>query len=309
MDTPLCPRCHRDLTAGTARERLVWACSMCGGVWLDGATGTQLVNKLDDVAVGMAEGAAQKATFRRGTMAAAKCPACAALLERISLRGVQIDVCSQHGTWFDRGELQEVAQRLKVAPGGGRTGALGAAAGAAAVGTVAAAAAIGASAASPNLLSSIGAGAAELAVEGGGDLLIEAPSAWWGACSRASSARPHKGPVARQTVRESLLRKRSRIVPGHQRCEVVMQPHGPIASAQVASASGAAERVDRHRTTLREQQLDIIAHAGYGSRRLVTLLLPRQVGVDGRDVGGELRPFRARQSAGESEAAGAGPTV
>src|SRR5260221_2118090 len=164
MDTPLCPRCHRDLTAGTARERPVWACGVCGGVWLDGATGTELAAKLDDDAVGMAEGAAKKATFRRGTAGSTKCPACAQPLARTSLRGVEIDVCSQHGTWFDRGELQEVSQRLKVTPGGspGRSLALGAAAGAAAVGTVAAASGMGASGTSPNLFSSIAAGAAEV---------------------------------------------------------------------------------------------------------------------------------------------------
>lgn len=148
---------------------------MCGGVWLDEATATTLAHRLDEDVVEVAEGVAQKATFRRGTAGAAKCPTCAAPLERISLRGVQLDVCSQHGTWFDRGELQEVAERLKVTPGGSKTAAVGiaTATGVAAAGTVAAAAAIGASATSPNLFSSIATGAAEVGVEAGAELLIE----------------------------------------------------------------------------------------------------------------------------------------
>ena len=40
------------------------------------------------------------------------CPDCRAPLVRVNIASTNLDVCSLHGTWFDRGELQRVSRKL-----------------------------------------------------------------------------------------------------------------------------------------------------------------------------------------------------
>src|SRR5262245_13880097 len=101
-----CPRCH---TASLHRSHAhgVWvlACAHCWGLWLDReAAGTLFGTLADEATVDARD---------EGT----RCPACAAALEPISLRGVAIDRCRPHGVWFDHTELDRVVQAREPTAG------------------------------------------------------------------------------------------------------------------------------------------------------------------------------------------------
>jgi Zn-finger nucleic acid-binding protein len=84
------------------------ACGRCGGVWLDRAT-------LDALA---RDGGHQAGAALQDQEGARRCPVCGALMARTEFGrglGLVVDVCGEHGTWFDAGELRQVMQH-RAAP-------------------------------------------------------------------------------------------------------------------------------------------------------------------------------------------------
>jgi Zn-finger nucleic acid-binding protein len=111
-----CPACRSDLAAAPQRPTLL-GCSRCGGVWADNATSKQIVEKLDAELVKLADTAAELSAMRhRGPLPAKggrrACPECQKTLANVHQASTHLDVCSEHGTWFDRGELSRVVKIL-----------------------------------------------------------------------------------------------------------------------------------------------------------------------------------------------------
>jgi Zn-finger nucleic acid-binding protein len=55
-----------------------------------------------------------------------KCPLCQAVMQRSAFgktSGILVDVCAAHGTWFDRGELEQVIDFVRAGGLERRTGA------------------------------------------------------------------------------------------------------------------------------------------------------------------------------------------
>lgn len=134
--TPACPRCGgvlwgRALPAGHGH-----ACGNCGGVWLDNAAGKRVSELLCSETLGHAEAGARTARSAVDTSAAVKCMTCGKTLERITIGPAKVDVdyCSEHGTWFDKDELARVAQSYATARAYGRHGSGAVVAGAAVAG-------------------------------------------------------------------------------------------------------------------------------------------------------------------------------
>ena len=122
-----------------------------------------------------ADAAAAAAVHRPDTAAALTCPHCARpmLRRRVERAQVDLDDCPEHGTWFDRGELQTVARTVAAMRAYGPRIPGGAAlAGAAAVGLTAGAA--GAALATAPAAQQIRRGAHSSAVEVAGDIALEA---------------------------------------------------------------------------------------------------------------------------------------
>lgn len=97
-----------------------WGCTSCGGVWAGIGAANRVVSILDpavrDLAVA-AETLARAAPPQRRTPPLRRCPDCNATLAFREVGGVTVDFCAEHGTWFDRGELQRVAdERLGKKP-------------------------------------------------------------------------------------------------------------------------------------------------------------------------------------------------
>ena len=111
--TPLeigCPRCDTMLAVGRAGPITAHGCGSCGGVWLDNAGTQRLVTGLSPQVVAGFSAHAAAASSRVDTRENVACPVCRqpTLRKRIVEASVNIDICADHGTWFDRREIEAV---------------------------------------------------------------------------------------------------------------------------------------------------------------------------------------------------------
>ncbi|MBK7396553.1 MAG: zf-TFIIB domain-containing protein [Myxococcales bacterium] len=113
-----CPRCQRPLTTHQAPRFTMFACTGCGGMWLDGAASRTVVAAVDPVAMQAADHVARAAEQAVDVNAQAACPQCRHAMEKMPIpaAGVVVDTCREHGVWFDRNELQQVV-RAVASPG------------------------------------------------------------------------------------------------------------------------------------------------------------------------------------------------
>lgn len=119
-DASGCPRCGTySLYAVAVRGRTAHACRRCGGVWLGRTTAALVDDALERSSVEAAKRAARDAVSTEHAPRALTCPKCSRALEPHFIAGVEIDSCEAHGTWYDREELPQIAERL----GGRRTSA------------------------------------------------------------------------------------------------------------------------------------------------------------------------------------------
>lgn len=86
-------------------------CGACGGLWLDNASTTQVLARINPQVTSLAQLAAKNASQKADLDASIRCPACNKELRRVpgGDPSLLIDICEEHGTWFDRDELQQVA--------------------------------------------------------------------------------------------------------------------------------------------------------------------------------------------------------
>jgi Zn-finger nucleic acid-binding protein len=113
-----CPTCDALMPAQAVAGISVNECTSCGGLWVPGEHFDQLIaraiktRKQQDPAAGLAAAprvkganpAAQRVEYRR-------CPSCGVQMLRRNFRrssGVILDVCSEHGTWLDADELEQI---------------------------------------------------------------------------------------------------------------------------------------------------------------------------------------------------------
>jgi Zn-finger nucleic acid-binding protein len=123
-----CPRCDGDvaLFEGKSGDTLLHGCGTCGGVWLDNQASRRIVNAIPPGIIDMTERAARAASAPNIDAAqaakAARCPFDRNELARANVKGVVIDACATHGTWFDAGEvtlLSHAFERARQAHAGG----------------------------------------------------------------------------------------------------------------------------------------------------------------------------------------------
>lgn len=111
-----CPRCRCPLATASSSIVTIGQCTDCGGVWLSAAAARTVDAALDRVAQGAAERGAKTAAMPfqdRGGSAEVACPACGETCLRYPVAGVEVDHCRAHGTWYDAGELKQVAATLR----------------------------------------------------------------------------------------------------------------------------------------------------------------------------------------------------
>ncbi len=114
-----CPHCTGAMLHGAVGGTTVHECGRCFGLWLDKASfdaicrdrerqATVLMDRPTDPA---SNGMALEAVRYR------KCLVCAQLMNRVNYSGcsgVIVDVCTAHGVWFDRDELQRIVAFIQA---------------------------------------------------------------------------------------------------------------------------------------------------------------------------------------------------
>ena len=96
-----------------------WGCSGCGGVWAGIGTANRFVSTLDPAVKELAnltEHAARTQPTNPQLLQRRACPDCRCWLNAREIRGITLDVCNMHGTWFDRGELAAINGERRPEP-------------------------------------------------------------------------------------------------------------------------------------------------------------------------------------------------
>jgi len=115
-----CPRCHADMEAVVIGGSKVRECPKCEGIWTDAETLRQICADQEKQAAVLGlptplptnEGVEIERQIRY-----LPCPVCGDMMNRINFAnfsGVIIDVCRQHGTWFDRDELRRIVEFIRA---------------------------------------------------------------------------------------------------------------------------------------------------------------------------------------------------
>lgn len=111
-DAP-CPRCRSPLEAaakGTVDTGRMHECPRCGGLFVGREALDEILARAEVAgAFGARESAGASSSIAPVTYVS--CPLCHATMNRVNfgrVSGVIVDVCREHGTWFDPGELTRV---------------------------------------------------------------------------------------------------------------------------------------------------------------------------------------------------------
>jgi Zn-finger nucleic acid-binding protein len=105
-----CPRCSGALTARRYGELDVEECDGCGGLMVAQQVMDRIVQNKDaptNVRVALPE----RSSVREAQVSYIRCPQCGDMMNRRAfgqISGVVVDVCRDHGVWFDPGELGQV---------------------------------------------------------------------------------------------------------------------------------------------------------------------------------------------------------
>ena len=115
-----CPRCRSNGHEAPLYHRAAGGlgmngCGACGGVFLAPGCAQKLAAALPDEAIKLSVSASQGARYRPDTSPALHCPVCAQEMKRIKAvkAGVDLDICQQHGTFYDHQEIEKVTAAIR----------------------------------------------------------------------------------------------------------------------------------------------------------------------------------------------------
>lgn len=107
-----CPRCNDHLRTVEIQPTNIRECLKCGGMWTGAETFENLcADKEQQSAVLQYVGMRQRASLNASPVSYVPCPVCKQLMNRSNfarISGVIIDLCKQHGVWFDAEELPKI---------------------------------------------------------------------------------------------------------------------------------------------------------------------------------------------------------
>lgn len=117
-----CPRCACPLHHVVIGKAELAECPKCLGLWATSAAVERICADREQELIPL--GRAAPATREQGVRLEARirylpCPVCVRLMNRVNFARcstVVVDVCKQHGTWFDRDELRRIVEFVR---GGG----------------------------------------------------------------------------------------------------------------------------------------------------------------------------------------------
>lgn len=113
-----CPRCGEGLLEYTDGDIRLLRCGSKHGVWASNAVSTRIVQaRLPELVVREMAALDGEARFLHDPRDPIVCPQCEGPLATTWVPSAQlhVDVCAEHGTWFDAGELERVARGYQKA--------------------------------------------------------------------------------------------------------------------------------------------------------------------------------------------------
>ncbi len=107
-----CPHCRKRLVGAEVEGATLFGCPGCGGIWIDNASAKRVLEAPTQTFAVLAQRAAKNA---RGGVRLPRptCAACPATLDKVRVHGIELDVCIDHGTWFDALELSRLTAVLR----------------------------------------------------------------------------------------------------------------------------------------------------------------------------------------------------
>jgi Zn-finger nucleic acid-binding protein len=117
-----CPHCEvalKGVELGPHGTVKMHECPKCEGFWVDVATFEAICTDREEQAIvaGGASGPPLRAELKLEGVRYLRCPTCRTLMNRVNFAGrsgVIIDTCRGHGTWFDKGELQNIVEFIRT---------------------------------------------------------------------------------------------------------------------------------------------------------------------------------------------------
>lgn len=113
-----CPACRGEMKRVNVGETSLLDCQTCDGLWVGAEEFERLCSNREAQAAVLHQPAAQPRTHERHVRYR-PCLQCGTMMNRVNfakVSGTVVDVCKNHGTFLDRGELQAVVEFIQ---GGG----------------------------------------------------------------------------------------------------------------------------------------------------------------------------------------------
>jgi Zn-finger nucleic acid-binding protein len=107
-----CPHCRKRLVGAEVGDVTLHGCGGCGGIWVDNESARAVLASPAKTLGVLAQRAAKNATgaVRQPRPTCALCPA---VLDKVHVHGIELDICRDHGTWFDALELSRLTAVLR----------------------------------------------------------------------------------------------------------------------------------------------------------------------------------------------------
>ena len=111
----LCPRCRSEMSSVVIGATNLRQCLTCDGLWVDVGSFEKICadREQQSAVLGAASTIQHDASGKINKVRYVPCPECSQLMNRVNFArcsGVVVDVCKQHGTWFDRDELSSIVE-------------------------------------------------------------------------------------------------------------------------------------------------------------------------------------------------------
>lgn len=119
VTSQLCPRCQEGMNAVVIGQANLRECPRCEGIWAEAASLEQICADREKQAavLGMAATLSTPTSVElEANIRYVPCPVCRKLMNRVNFAhcsNVIVDVCQQHGTWFDRDELRRIVEFIR----------------------------------------------------------------------------------------------------------------------------------------------------------------------------------------------------
>lgn len=114
-----CPDCKKRLVTAKVDDVELSGCAGCGGIWMENASARRVVLKPQRAIAELATRAGRNASAARQARVwdgvprpRRLCPGCDGGMDETRYGALKLDVCHEHGTWFDPYELKELIESL-----------------------------------------------------------------------------------------------------------------------------------------------------------------------------------------------------